>query len=240
MRDMRNKNKEEIEKIEKILRSVKLPEVSNEEIEKCKEDFQSILGLEFSKIALQKERKRTLLFRLAYGLSIFLILFSIISIYYLRPLFIKIAIAKDIEEKLQYKVKIEDIITKNGTGIVIYDCEEIVVNVIKGTVEVFKPIEYEPTKEEIEKATEIIRNSKQAKNFIVREGKPPQDISNYNIEYIKGLLFPNSGKKFIEAILGYIIVENPSNKNQKTQIPLKPIKFVVDLEKEEVVYPKDP
>ncbi|BAL80185.1 hypothetical protein [Caldisericum exile] len=228
---MRNKNNKEIEKMEKMLKSVKPPELIDEEIERYKNEFEQYLQGEFDNVARERERSHHLRVRLAYGIGIFVLLLFILSFVYTKPYFVKLATAKIIENKLQYKVALKDIIVKDGVGIVIYNYKEVTVNVLSGNIEVSKPIEYEPSNEEKEKAIEIVRNSKEAKYFVASEGASPQDISKNEVVSIKGLMFPNSGKKLIEVLLAY----TPQNFHPDSQPglypPLMTAKFIVDIEK---------
>jgi hypothetical protein len=234
---MRRKNNEEIEKMEKIIEGVKPPELTDGEIESYKNDFKMLLQEEFAKITLQKERRHASRLKLAYGISIFVVLLSILSFVCIKPYFIKLATARALESKLGYKVSLKDITTKDGVGIVIYNLEEITVNVINENIETNKPILYEPSNEEKEKAIEIVRNSNEAKNFVANEGEAPQNISKNDVMSVKGLLFPNSGKKLVEVCLAYTPISYrhsllPSNPH--SQAPLMTAKFLVDIEKGEI------
>jgi len=165
---MRRKNKEEIEKTEKMLRSVKPPEITNEEIESYKDDFNRVLLEKYLEITRQRERSHALRVQLAYGLTIFAVVITLFSFLYVKPYLIKVATARIANEKLQYKVNFKDVIVKDGVGIIIYNCEEITVNTQSKTVEISKPVEYEPSEEEKKRAIEIVRNSKEAKQKLPR------------------------------------------------------------------------
>ncbi len=227
---MERKNKEEIEKTEKMLRSVKPPEITNEEIESYKEDFNRVLLEKYSEITRQRERSHTLRVRLAYGLSVFAVVITLFSFLYVKPYLIKVATARIANEKLQYKVTLKDVIVKDGVGIIIYNCEEITVNTQSKTVEISKPVEYEPSEEEKKRAIEIVRNSKEAKHFVVSEGETPQDISKNDVVSVEGLMFPNSGKKLVVVSLAY----TPPNYQEGSLSSLMKAKFTVDIEKGEV------
>jgi len=234
---MRRKNNEEVEKMEKMLKSIKPPELNDEEIESYKGDFNKILQEEFTKVTLQRERRRVFRVKLVYGLAIFVVLVSILSFLYSKPYFVKVAIAKIIENKLQYKVALKDIIVKDGVGIVIYNYQEFTVNVSSEKVEVSQPVEYEPSDKEKEKAIEIVRNSKEAKYFVASEGSPPQDISKNDVVSIEGLMFPNSGKKLVEVSLAYTPTsyrDSLLSSIPHSQLPLMTVKFTVDIKKGEI------
>jgi hypothetical protein len=236
VRNMRRKNNEEIEKMETMLKSVKPPELTDEEIESYKGDFNKILQEEFVKVTLQRERRHLLRVKLAYGIGIFVLLVSILSFVYTKPYFVKLATAKIIENKLQYKVALKDVIVKDGVGIVIYNDQEVIVNVSSGSIEFSQPIKYEPSDKEKEEAIEIVRNSKEAKYFVAKEGEAPQDISKNDVVSVEGLMFPSSGKKLVEVRLAY----TPTSYQDLpplhsipggSQPPLTTAKFTVDIEK---------
>ncbi len=227
---MKRKNKEDTEKIENMLRSVKPPELADEEIESYKEDFNRVLLEKFSDITLQRERRHVLRVKLAYGLAIFILVFTLFSFMYVKPYLIRVATARIISEQLKIKVTLKDVITKDGVGIVIYSNEEYVVNLQDEKIQILQPIPYRPSEEEKEKAVEIVRNSKEAKYFVAKEGEAPQDISKNPVLSIEGLMFPNSGKKLVEVSLVY----TPTNYHQGQQSPLMTVKFTVDIEKGEI------
>jgi len=235
---MKRKNKEDTEKIENMLRSVKPPELANEEIESYKEDFNRVLQEEFSKVTVQREKKHVLKVKLTYGFAIFLLVFSLFSLMYIRPYLIKVATAKIINEQLKIKVALKDVIVKDGVGIVIYNYQEVVVNVSSEKVEVSQPVEYEPSEKERGQAIEIVRSSKEAKYFVAKEGEAPQDISKNDVVSVEGLIFPNSGKKLVEVSLAY----TPTSYYYDSQLPSIPgsqpplmtVKFTVDIEKGEI------
>jgi len=227
---MRRKNKEDTEKIENMLKSVKAPELSDKEIESYKSDFNRVLQEEFPNVTADRERRHVLRVKLAYGLAIFILVFTLSSFMYVKPYLIRVATARTISEQLKIKVALKDVITKDGVGIVIYNYQEITVNVLDEKVEIFQPIEYEPSDKEKEKAIEIVRNSKEAKDFIWNVGAPSQDISKNDVVSIKGSLFPNSGKKLIEVSLAY----TPTSYHPSSLLPLMTAKFLVDIEKGEI------
>ncbi|NCO28972.1 MAG: hypothetical protein GW894_07020, partial [Caldiserica bacterium] len=82
---MKRKNKEDTEKIENMLRSVKPSELADEEIESYKEDFNRVLQEEFSKVTVQRDRRRVLRVKLAYGLAIFALVLTLFSFMYVKP-----------------------------------------------------------------------------------------------------------------------------------------------------------
>ena len=227
---MRRKNKEDTEKIENMLRSVKPSELADEEIESYKEDFNRVLLEKFSDITLQRDRRRVLRVKLAYGLAIFALVFTLFSFMYVKPYLIRVATARIINEQLRVNIALKDVIVKDGVGIVIYNYQEVVVNVSSEKVEVSQPIEYEPSDKEREQAIEIVRSSKEAKYFVAKEGEAPQDISKNDVVSIEGLMFPNSGKKLVEVSLAY----TPTNYHPGSLLPLMTAKFTVDIEKEEI------
>lgn len=227
---MKRKNKEDTEKIENMLRSVKPPELADEEIESYKEDFNRVLLGKFSDITFQRDRRRVLRVKLAYGLAIFALVFTLFSFMYVKPYLIRVATARIINEQLRVNIALKDVIVKDGVGIVIYNYQEVVVNVSSEKVEVSQPIEYEPSDKESEQAIEIVRNSKEAKYFVAKEGEAPQDISMNDVVEVTGLLFPNSGKKLAEVRLVY----TPTNYHQGQRSPLMTAKFTVDIEKGEI------
>ena len=227
---MGRKNKEEIEKTEEMLRSVKPPEITNEEIEGYKEDFNRVLLEKYPEITRQRERSHALRVRLAYGLSVFAVVITLFSFLYVKPYLIKVATARIINEQLKYKVALKDVIIKDGVGIIIYNCEEITVNTQSKTVEISKPVEYEPSEEEKKRAIEIVRNNKEAKHFVASEGETPQDISENDVVSVEGLLFPNSGKKLLVVSVAY----TPPNYQEGSLSFLMKAKFTVDIEKGEV------
>jgi hypothetical protein len=231
---MRRKNKEEIEKTEKMLRSVKPPELSNDEVESYKEEFIRVLLEKYSEITHQREKSHTLRVRLAYGLSVFAVVIALFSFLYVKPYIVKVATANIIKERLQYKVNLKDVIVKDGVGIIIYNCEEVTVNTQSKTVEIYEPVEFTPSEEEKGRAIEIVRNSQEAKHYVPSEGEAPQDISKGEVVFIKGLLFPNSGKKLLVVSIAY----TPQNYPEGQFLPSAIANFTVDIEKGEVK-PKD-
>lgn len=235
--NMRRKNKEDTEKIENMLKSVKAPKLSDKEIESYKSDFNRVLQEEFPNVTADRERRHVLRVKLAYGLAIFILVFTLFSFMYVKPYLIRVATARTISEQLKIKVALKDIITKDGVGIVIYNYKEITVNVLDEKVEIFQPIEYEPSDKEKEKAVEIVRNSKETKSFVAKEGEKPQDISMNDVVEVTGLLFPNSGKKLLEVSLAYTPTSweySPLPSNPHSQAPLMTAKFLVDIEKGEI------
>jgi len=60
-----------------MLRSVKLPEITNEEIESYKDDFNRVLLEKYPEITHQRERSHALRVRLAYGLSVFAVVIAL-------------------------------------------------------------------------------------------------------------------------------------------------------------------
>ena len=227
---MGRKNKEEIEKTEVILRSVKPPELSNDEVESYKEDFNRVLLEKYPEITHQRERSHTLRVRLAYGLSVFAVVIALFSFLYVKPYLVKVATAKIANEKLQYKVNLKDVIVKDGIGIIIYNFEEVTVNTQSKTIEIYKPVEFTPSEEEKNRAIEIVRNSQEAKHFVSSEGEATQDISENDVASVEGLLFPNSGKKLLVVSIAY----TPQNYPEGSLLPLMRANFTVDIEKGEV------
>ncbi len=227
---MRKKNKKDIEKIENMFRSVKPPELTDEEIESYKEDFNRVLLEKFSDITLQRDRRRVLRVKLAYGLAIFALVLTLFSFMYVKPYLIRVATARIINEQLRINIALKDVIVKDGVGIVIYNYQEVVVNVPSETVEIFQPVEYEPSDKERERAIEIIRNSKESKDFVAKEGEAPQDISKNDVVSIEGLMFPNSGKKLVEVYITYTPERYPPN----AMLSMTTAKFTVDIEKGEI------
>jgi len=236
---MKRKNKEDTEKIENMLRSVKPPELADEEIESYKEDFNRVLLEKFSDITLQRDRRRVLRVKLAYGLAIFALVFTLFSFMYVKPYLIRVATARIINEQLRVNIALKDVIVKDGVGIVIYNYQEVVVNVSSEKVEVSQPIEYEPSDKEREQAIEIVRGSKEAKYFVAKEGEAPQDISKNDVVSVEGLMFPNSGKKLVEVSLAYTPTSYHLGSRLPPSIPgsqppLMTAKFTVDIEKGEI------
>ncbi len=235
---MRKKNKKDIEKMENMLRSIKPPELADEEIESYKEDFNRVLLEKFSDVTLQRDRRRVLRVKLAYGLAIFALVFTLFSFMYVKPYLIRVATARIINEQLNLNVALKDVIVKDGVGIVIYNYQEVVVNTSSEKTEVFKPIEYEPSDKEREQAIKLVRNSKEAKYFVAKEGEAPQDISKNDVVSIEGLMFTNSGKKLVEVHLAYTptnyLPRSPLRQLQDSQSPLMAAKFTVDIEKGEI------
>lgn len=235
---MRRKNKEDIEKIENMLRSVKPPELADKEIERYKSDSKRVLMKKFSDITLQRDRRHVLRVKLAYGLATFALVLTLFSFMYVKPYLIRVATARIINEQLRVNIALKDVIVKNGVGIVIYNYQEVVVNTSSKKTEVFKPVEYEPSDKERERAIEIIRNSKESKDFVAKEGEAPQDISKNDVVSIEGLMFPNSGKKLVEVHLAYTptnyLPRSPLRQLQDSQSPLMAAKFTVDIEKGEI------
>lgn len=227
---MRRENKKDIEKIENMLRSVKPPELADEEIESYKEDFNRVLLEKFSDITLQRDRRRVLKVKLAYGLAIFALVFTLFSFMYVKPYLIRVATARIINEQLRVNIALKDVIAKDGVGIVIYNYQEVVVNVSSEKVEVSQPIEYEPSDKEREQAIEIVRSSKEAKYFVAKEGEAPQDISKNDVVSVEGLIFPNSGKKWVEVCITYTPKGYPPN----AMLSMTTAKFTVDIEKGEI------
>ena len=235
---MRKKNKKDIEKIENMLRSIKPPELADKEIERYKEDFNRVLLEKFSDIALQRNRRHVLRVKLAYGLATFALVLTLFSFMCVKPYLIRVATARIINEQLKLNVALKDVIVKDGVGIVIYNYQEVVVNVSSKKVEVSQPIEYEPSDKEREQAIEIIRNSEEAKYFVAKKGETPQDISKNDVVSIEGLMFPNSGKKLVEVHLAYTPTNyhpgSPLHQLRDSQSLLMTAKFTVDIEKGEV------
>jgi len=235
---MRKKNKKDIEKIENILRSVKPPELADKEIESYKEDFNRVLLEKFSDITLQRNRRRALKMKLAYGLAIFAFVLALFSFMYAKPYLIRAATARIINKQFRIIIAPKDVIVKNGVGIIIYNYQEIVVNVSSEKVKVFQPVEYEPSDKEREQAVEIVRDSKEAKHFVAKKTEAPQDISKNDVVSIKGLLFPNSGKKLVEVSLAYTAANHhpgsPLHQLRDLQSSLMTAKFIVDIEKGEI------
>lgn len=235
---MRRKINNEVEKMEKMLKSIKPPELNDKEIEGYKMDFDRIWQEEFTTIALQKERRRILKVKLAFGLSIFTVVFTLFSFIYVKPYLIRVATARIISKQLKIEVALKDVITKDGVGIVIYNYKEVTVDVSSEKVEISQPIEYEPSDKERERAIEIVRNSKEAKYFVAKQGEAPQDISKNDVVSVKGLMFPNSGKKLVEVRLAYTPTNYKRDLNSSSiphsQLPLMTAKFTVDIEKGEI------
>lgn len=227
---MRRKNKEDTEKIENMLKGVKAPELSDKEIESYKSDFNRVLQEEFPNVTADRERRHVLRVKLAYGLATFALIFTLFSFMYVKPYLIRVATARIVDKELKFQVALKDVMVKGGVGIVIYNYQEVVVNVSSETVEIFKPVEYEPSDEEKDHAIEIVRNSKEAKSFVIKEGEAPQDISKNPVLSVEGLMFPNSGRKLVEVSLAY----TPTNYHLGSHLPLMTAKFTVDIEKGEI------
>jgi len=228
---MRRKNISDLEKMEDFLREFKAPEISDEEIEPYKKEFQRVLQSKFSEITAQRERMHSLRLRLAYGFTVFSLV-VLMAFFFGKPYLIKADIARAIYNNLNIKVQLDRIELKDGVGVVIYNTKEIVVDLSKGSVSVVNPVPYKCTKEEEEKAIEIVKNSKEAKSFVLKEGEAPKDISKNPVVSVEGLMFPTSGVKLIKVQLGYIPL---SNNHQNAYIPVKSIELFVDITKGKVV-----
>ncbi len=213
-----------------MLRNVKPPELSDKEIKRYKSDSKRVLMKRFPDVTLQRDRKHVLRVKFAYGLVAFALVLTLFSFMYVKPYLIKVATARIISKQLKLNVALKDVIVKNGVGIVIYNYQEVVVNVSSKKVKVSQPIEYEPSNKEREQAVELVRNSKEAKHFVAKKGEAPQDISKNDVVSIKGLMFANSGKKLVEVCLAY----TPATYHSGSQSPLKTAKFTVDIEKGEI------
>ncbi len=227
---MRRKNKEDTEKIENMLKGVKAPELSDKEIESYKSDFNRVLQEEFPNVTADRERRHVLRVKLAYGLATFALIFTLFSFMCVKPYLIRVATARIVDKELKFQVALKDVMVKGGVGIVIYNYQEVVVNVSSETVEIFKPVEYEPSDEEKDHAIEIVRNSKEARYFVVNEEEATQDISKNDVVSVEGLMFPNSGRKLVEVGLAY----TPTSYHQGQLSPLMTAKFTVDIEKGEI------
>jgi len=230
---MRRKNKIEREKVEKILRSIKLQELSDEETENNKNELQRIIANRFYEIIAERDRKRTLKRKVYYGLaSVSLtIILLIIGLLLVKPFLNREAVIKTIKNKLGVEVSIEDVLLKNGEGIVIYDNREIVVNISSGEYKTYSPMLYETSQEEKDKAVQIVRSSEEAKSFVIKEGEAPVNISENPIILIQGYEFPHSGVKYVEVSLKF----TPSIQPPQGYIPMSSVKFTVDIAKGKVL-----
>jgi len=230
---MWREDNKDIEKMEKILKSIHIEDIPSEEIEKYKSEFKAHLNEKFEKVTSQKGRIRVFKMNFAYGIvAVVLILFAF-SFVYTRPYFVKLAVAKVIENKLGYKVSLKDIIVNDGVGIVIYNLDEITVDILNKSIETNSPIQYELSNEEKEKAVEIFRNSREAKNFVLNPGTPPQDVSKNDILSVKGLLFPKSNKKLIEVITTAYSAPEESTQYHRNVIY---VKFLIDIDRGTIQY----
>ena len=146
---MRKKNEEE-EKIKKMLESVKPPELSNEEIETNKNELQQIISDRFYEITVEREKKRIVRRRIYYSLtavSLAIILFTI-GLFVIKPFMNREAVVRIIRNNLSIEVNRDDVLLKNGEGIVINNDREIVVNISNGVCKTHYPVPYEPSQEE--------------------------------------------------------------------------------------------
>jgi hypothetical protein len=230
---MRRKNKTEREKVEKILRSIKLQELSDEEIETNKNELQRIIANRFYEITAERDRKRTLKRKIYYSLaSVSLIIVLIaVGLLLVKPFLNREAVIKTIKNKLGVEVSIEDVLLKNGEGIVINDNREIVVNISSGEYKTYSPMSYEPSQEEKDKAVQIVKSSEEAKSFVIKEGEAPVNISENPIILIQGYEFPHSGMKYVEVSLKF----TPSIQPPQGYIPMSSVKFTVDIAKGKVL-----
>ena len=147
--NMRKKNEEE-EKIKKMLESVKPPELSNEEIETNKNELQQIISDRFYEITVEREKKRIVRRRIYYSLtavSLAIILFTI-GLFVIKPFMNREAVVRIIRNNLSIEVNRDDVLLKNGEGIVINNDREIVVNISNGVCKTHYPVPYEPSQEE--------------------------------------------------------------------------------------------
>jgi len=234
---MWREDNKDIEKMEKILKSIHIEDIPSEEIEKYKNEFKAHLNENFEKVTSQKGRIRVFKMNFAYGIvAVVLILFAF-SFVYTRPYFVKLAVAKVIENKLGYKVSLKDIIVNDGVGIVIYNLDEITVDVLNKSIETNSPIQYELSNEEKEKAVEIFRNSREAKNFVLNPGTPPQDVSKNDILSVKGLLFPKSNKKLIEVITTAYNAPEEGNQSHRNAACVRTyVRFLIDIDRGTIQY----
>lgn len=229
---MRKREKDR-EKIRKMLESVKLPELSNEEIESNKNELQNIISERFNEITDEREDKRIIRRKFYYSLASvsLLIVLLIAGLLVIKPLMNRETVVKIIKNKLSIEVNREDVLIKNGEGIVINNKREIVVNISSGGYKIYSPVPFDPSQEEEDEAIQIVRNSKEAKSFVIKEGEAPEDVSENPVILVKGLEFPNSGIKYIEVSLKYI----PSIQLPQGFISMSHVEFTVDIEKGKVV-----
>ena len=146
---MRKKN-EAREKIIKMLESMKAPELSNEEIETNKNELQQIISDRFYEITVEREKKRIVRRRIYYSLtavSLAIILFTI-GLFVIKPFMNREAVVRIIRNNLSIEVNRDDVLLKNGEGIVINNDREIVVNISNGVCKTHYPVPYEPSQEE--------------------------------------------------------------------------------------------
>jgi hypothetical protein len=227
------KREEDIEKFRKLLESVKLPELNNEEIENNKNELQNIIAERFHKIIAEREKKRIFRRKVYYSFaSVSLVIaLLVVGLLVIKPLMNKDAVVMIIKNKLSIEVNREDVLLKNGEGIVINDNREIVVNIASGEYKTYSPVSYGPSLEEKDEAVQIVRNSKEAKSFIIKEGEAPVDVSENPVILVQGLEFPNSGIKYIEVSLKYTPLIQPP----QGFISMSHIDFTVDIAKGKVV-----
>jgi hypothetical protein len=234
---MRKKN-EEREKIIKLLESVKPPELSDEEIETYKNEFQGIIADKFSDIIAERERKIAKSRKIYYSLaSVFLVVVLLaVGLLVIKPFLNREAVVRVIKNKLSIEVNREDILLKNGEGIVINDNREIVVNISNGGYKTYSPVQYEPSQEEKDKAVQIVRSSEEAKSFIIKEGEAPVDVSESPVILVQGFEFPNSGIKYLDVALQYI---PKAYYPEGAFIPMETVEFTVDIAKGKVLGAKE-
>jgi hypothetical protein len=233
---MRKKN-EEREKIIKLLESVKPPELSDEEIETYKNEFQGIIADKFSDIIAERERKIAKSRKIYYSLasvSLIIVLLTV-GLLVIKPFLNREAVIKTIKNKLSIEISIEDVLLKDGEGIVINDNREIVVNISSGGYKTYSPMPYEPSQEEKDKAVQIVRSSEEAKSFVIKEGEAPVNISENPIILIQGYEFPHSGMKYVEVSLKF----TPSIQPPRGYMPMSSVKFTVDIAKGKVLGAKE-
>jgi hypothetical protein len=233
---MRKKN-EEREKIIKLLESVKPPELSDKEIETYKNEFQGIIADKFSDIIAERERKIAKSRKIYYSLttvSLVVVLLTV-GLLIIKPFLNREVVVRIIKNKLSIEVNMEDVLLKNGEGIVINDDREIVVNISNGEYKTYYPEPYEPSQEEKDKAVQIVRSSEEAKSFVIKEGEAPMNISENPIILIQGYKFPHSGIKYVEVSLKF----TPSIQPPQGYIPMSSVKFTVDIAKGKVLGAKE-
>jgi hypothetical protein len=227
------KREEDREKVRKMLESVKSPELSNKEIENNKNELQRFIADRFHEITAEREKKKIISRKFYYSLASvsLVVVLLVVGLLVIKPFMNREAVVRIIKNKLSIEVNREDILIKNGEGIVINDNREIVVNIASGEYKTYSPVSYEPSLEEKNEAIQIVRNSSEAKSFVIKEGEAPEDVSENPVILVQGLEFPNSGIKYIEVSLKYTPLIQPP----QGYISMSHVDFTVDIAKGKVV-----